>query len=87
MDDDFRGRVFAFYDMLFNVPFVLGAAVARAFMPVNGKSYLLLAVAAAGLRAGGRGLLGCSAVSDSGGRIRRRPGGSRPSAAAQRRSS
>ena len=48
MDDDYRGRVFALYDMLFNVPFVLGALVAAQIIPDSGKSYLLLAVAAAG---------------------------------------
>jgi MFS family permease len=48
MDDDYRGRAFAFYDMLFNVPFVLGAVVAAEIIPDDGKSYLLIAVAAAG---------------------------------------
>ena len=48
MDDDYRGRVFALYDMLFNVPFVLGALVAAQIIPDTGKSYLLIAVAAAG---------------------------------------
>jgi hypothetical protein len=48
MDDDYRGRVFALYDMLFNVPFVLGAVVAAQIIPDSGKSYLLIAVAAAG---------------------------------------
>src|SRR5215510_11082637 len=42
------GRVFALYDMLFNVPFVVGAVVAAQIIPVTGKSYLLIAVAAAG---------------------------------------
>jgi MFS family permease len=46
--DDFRGRVFSFYDLLFNVPFVIGAAVGAAFMPATGKSYLLVGVAAGG---------------------------------------
>jgi hypothetical protein len=46
--DDFRGRVFSFYDMLFNVPFVIGAAVSAAFMPDSGKSYPLVAAAGAG---------------------------------------
>jgi MFS family permease len=46
--DTFRGRVFSFYDMLFNVPFVIGAAVSAAFMPVDGKSYALVATAAGG---------------------------------------
>jgi MFS family permease len=48
MDDSYRGRVFALYDMLFNVPFVLGAVVAAQIIPVSGKSYLLIAVASAG---------------------------------------
>jgi MFS family permease len=48
MDDDYRGRVFALYDMLFNVPFVIGALVAAQIIPDSGKSYLLIAVAAAG---------------------------------------
>jgi MFS family permease len=48
MDDSYRGRVFALYDMLFNVPFVLGAVVAAQIIPGNGKSYLLIAVVAAG---------------------------------------
>jgi len=46
--DDFRGRVFSFYDMLFNVPFVIGAAVSAAFMPNTGRSYPLVAVAGGG---------------------------------------
>jgi MFS family permease len=48
MDDDYRGRAFAFYDMMFNIPFVLGALVAAEIMPDDGKSYVLIAVAAAG---------------------------------------
>lgn len=48
VDDGFRGRVFSFYDMLFNAPFVIGAAVSAAFMPLNGKSYPLLAAAGGG---------------------------------------
>jgi MFS family permease len=48
MDDSYRGRVFALYDMLFNVPFVLGAVVAAQIIPYNGKSYTLIAVAAIG---------------------------------------
>jgi MFS family permease len=48
MDDSYRGRVFALYDMLFNVPFVIGAVVAAQIIPYNGKSYTLIAVAAIG---------------------------------------
>jgi sugar phosphate permease len=48
VDDVFRGRVFSFYDLLFNVPFVIGAAVSAAFMPFDGKSYALVGAASAG---------------------------------------
>jgi hypothetical protein len=48
VDDAYRGRVFAFYDMMFNVTFVAGAAISAAFMPVTGKSYPMLVVVAAG---------------------------------------
>jgi MFS family permease len=46
--DSYRGRVFSFYDMMFNVTFVAGAAISAAFMPVTGKSDPILAVVAAG---------------------------------------
>ncbi len=48
VEDGFRGRVFAFYDMLSNVPFVLGTAASALFMPVTGKSYWLIGAVAAG---------------------------------------
>ncbi len=47
-DDGFRGRAFAINDMLFNVAFVLGAGVSALFMPVTGKSLVMLAVVAVG---------------------------------------
>ena len=47
-DDAYRGRVFAFYDVMFNVTFVAGAAISAAFMPATGKSYSLLVDVAAG---------------------------------------
>ena len=92
MDDRYRGRVFAFYDMLFNVPFVLGAVVAAQIIPDDGKSYLLIAVAAAGylLAAGVYAavsrqelLAGPSPAPPGSGS----PGSESPSATAQRRSS
>jgi MFS family permease len=46
--DSYRGRVFALYDMLFNVPYVLGALVAAQFIPDTGKSYAMIAVVAGG---------------------------------------
>jgi hypothetical protein len=48
VDDAYLGRVFSLYDMVYNVTFVLGAAVSVLFMPVTGKSYPMLTVAAIG---------------------------------------
>ena len=42
--DDFRGRVFSFYDMLFNLALVTSAAAAAFVLPTSGKSYAVLAV-------------------------------------------
>ena len=41
VDDDFRGRVFSIYDVLFNVMFVLAAVVGALVLPENGKSYVV----------------------------------------------
>jgi len=46
--DEYRGRVFAFYDLMSNVPYVAGAALSAAFMPSNGHSPAIVAVVAAG---------------------------------------
>jgi MFS family permease len=48
VDDAYRGRVFAFYDMMFNVTFVAGAALSSAFMPSNGHSPAVIALVAVG---------------------------------------
>jgi hypothetical protein len=48
VEDDFRGRVFSFYDMLFNVTFVAAAAAGAIILPMSGKSYVVLALIAAG---------------------------------------
>jgi MFS family permease len=48
MADDFRGRVFSVNDMLYNASFVLGAAISAAFMPVTGRSVVILLVAGGG---------------------------------------
>jgi hypothetical protein len=83
VDDDFRGRVFSFYDMLFNVPFVIGAAVSAAFMPDDGKSYALVGAAAGGYVAAALlyAVLRGQSSAEAG------PSPSSPSAAAQRSSS
>jgi MFS family permease len=48
VEDAFMGRVFAFYDMMFNVTYVAGAAIAAAFMPKDGRSAAIVAVVAGG---------------------------------------
>ncbi|HWH30270.1 MAG TPA: MFS transporter [Mycobacteriales bacterium] len=48
VDDEFRGRVFSFYDTLFNVSFVSAAAAAAVLVPPDGKSYAVLGLVAAG---------------------------------------
>ena len=85
VDDAYRGRVFAFYDMMFNAAYVAGAALSAVIMPASGHSPLLIALVAAGFAvvaaaywlAAGRGQ---SAPGASG-------GGTIPSVAAQPRSS
>jgi MFS family permease len=80
VDDAYRGRVFAFYDVMFNAAYVAGAALSVVVMPEDGHSPLLVALVAAGFAAvaaaywlaAGRG------QSSSGG-----SGGEIPSAAAQ----
>jgi MFS family permease len=48
VDDAYRGRVFSFYDVAFNVSFVAAAAFAALALPPTGKSYVVLSVVAAG---------------------------------------
>jgi MFS family permease len=48
VQDAYLGRVFSIYDMLFNGMFVVAAAVAALLLPANGKSYLILVIAAVG---------------------------------------
>jgi MFS family permease len=48
VDDAYRGRAFAFYDMMYNVTYALGAAIFAAFMPPDGRSPVIVGVAAAG---------------------------------------
>jgi predicted MFS family arabinose efflux permease len=48
VDDSFRGRVFAIYDVIFNVSFVAAAAVGALVLPLTGKSYAVLVAIAAG---------------------------------------
>src|SRR5262249_57807081 len=47
VEDSYGGGAFAVSDVLCNATFVAGAAVAAVVVPVTGKSYLVLAMAAA----------------------------------------
>jgi len=51
VDDAFRGRVFAFYDIVFNVAFVLACVLAAAALPADGRSYAVLALISVGYTA------------------------------------
>jgi hypothetical protein len=46
VDDDFRGRVFAFYDVVFNVAFVAAAGTAALLLPQDGHAPVLFALIA-----------------------------------------
>jgi MFS family permease len=48
VDDAYRGRMFAFYDVMFNVTIVAGALISAAFLPRTGKSPVIIALVAAG---------------------------------------
>ena len=84
VDDAYRGRVFAFYDMMFNAAYVAGAALSVVVMPQDGHSPLLVALAAAGFAvvAAAYWLAAGRRQSPSGG-----SGAEIPSAAAQSRNS
>jgi MFS family permease len=77
--DAYRGRVFAFYDMVYNAAYAAGAALFAVFMPADGKSAVIVAVIAIGF------LLAAAAYWLSAGPGG--PGGPSPSPAAQRSSS
>ena len=48
VDDAYMGRVFSLYDMIYNVTYVIGPAIAVPFLPDSGKSYAVVLVIAAG---------------------------------------
>jgi MFS family permease len=81
VDDAYRGRLFAFYDVMFNVSLAAGALLSTPFMPLNGKSAAIIGVAAAGYAVAAAGYWLLSRQSSPG-----PPGTSRPSASAQRSS-
>ena len=57
VDDQYMGRVFSLYDMLFNAAYVLGPAIAVAFLPATGKSYAVVLIVGVLLPRRRRGLL------------------------------
>jgi len=46
--DEFKGRVFVLYDMIFNVALVLAAVIGAVILPANGKSVIILIIMAVG---------------------------------------
>ncbi len=82
-EDVYRGRVFAFYDMLYNATYAIGAAVFAAFMPADGKSATIVAVVAIGFALSAVAYWLSARGGPSGGL----PADISPSAAAQRSSS
>ena len=46
--DEFKGRVFVIYDMIFNVALVVAAVIAALILPANGKSVIILIIMAVG---------------------------------------
>ena len=48
VDDEFKGRVFVLYDMVFNVALVLAAVVGAVILPADGMSVSILVVLAVG---------------------------------------
>jgi MFS family permease len=82
VEDAYRGRLFAFYDVMFNVSLAVGALVSAAFLPLNGRSPAIIGVVAAGYAVVAAGYWLLSRQSSPG-----LSGTSSPSAAAQRSSS
>ncbi len=84
VEDAYRGRVFAFYDMMFNVTYAAGAGLSAAFMPSDGYSPLIVGLVAAGYAvvAAAYWLAGARGQSSSGSE----GGTSIPTSAAQRSS-
>jgi MFS family permease len=51
LPDDYRGRAFSLYDMMFNITFAVGALISVPFMPLTGKSSALLSACVVGYMA------------------------------------
>jgi MFS family permease len=46
--DEFKGRVFVIYDMIFNVVLVVASVIAAVILPADGKSVIIMIIMAAG---------------------------------------
>jgi MFS family permease len=84
VEDAYRGRVFAFYDMTFNITFVGGAALSAAFMPITGRAPVIIALVAVGYLVAAVAYWLAGRESSSGGSL---GGGEIPSCSAQPSSS
>jgi MFS family permease len=83
VEDAYRGRMFAFYDVMFNVTIAAGALISVGFMPRTGRSPVIMGVVAAAYAAAAAGYWLFTRQLSAGGS----PGTSSPSAAAQSSSS
>ena len=81
--DAYRGRMFAFYDVMFNVTIAAGALISVGFMPRTGRSPVIMGVVAAAYAVVAAGYWLLTRQPAAGGE----PGTSSPSAAAQSSSS
>jgi MFS family permease len=46
VDDEFKGRVFVIYDIVFNIALVAAAVIGAAILPANGKSVMIIIIMA-----------------------------------------
>jgi MFS family permease len=83
VEDAYRGRMFAFYDVMFNVTIAAGALISVAFMPRTGKSPVTMGVVAAAYAVVAAGYWLLTRQPSAGDE----PGASSPSSAAQASSS
>jgi MFS family permease len=81
--DAYRGRMFAFYDVMFNVTIAAGALISVGFMPRTGRSPVIMGVVAAAYAVVAAGYWLFARQPSAGGE----PGTSSPSATAQSSSS
>src|SRR6185437_6856389 len=86
VDDAYRGRLFAFYDVMFNVMLAAGALVSASFMPVTGKSPVIVSLVGIGYAVTAAAYWMFSRQPPVGG-VPAEPGSVSPSSAAQARNS